>query len=262
MTQAVLDRLQSIDLDVLTEVVRQDQRRPALVIRSWAVQPLSNKGIINPGGLWSLAGHARDGQETCAWSLVVKVLRRPQAELSPSELWYWKREVDFAQSPLRAQLPGPIRAPRFYRVDEYLEDVWLWMEHVRPSSTAPWILDDFRLTAHDLGRWNGACLAQCGLLEAPWLARYHYRTVMDDSSTEDWEFALNQQYLSPSVRARHAQLVAERELFSRAIDALPHTIGHLDAQCRNLLLCDAAAGHREVVLIDWPIAASHRLAQS
>jgi hypothetical protein len=125
------------------------------------------------------------------------------------------------------------------------------MEHVRPSSTAPWILDDFRLTAHDLGRWNGACLGQFGLIEEPWLARYHYRTVMEDSSTEDWEFALNQQYLSASVRARHAQLVAECELFSRAIDALPHTIGHLDAQRRNLLLCDAAAGRREVVLIDW-----------
>jgi len=251
MMEAMLDRLQRISLDVLTGVVRQDQRRSSLIITDWAVQPLSDKGIINPGGLWALDGHARDAHGTYAWSLVIKVLRRPQHERSPSNPWYCKREVDFVQSALPSRLPGPIRAPRFYRVDEHRDAVWLWMERVRPSSSEPWTPDDFRLTAHDLGRWNGACLIQFGRPTEPWLARHHYLTVMEDSTAEDWAFPLNQKYLSPRLRTRHTQVLAERERFSHALDVLPHTFGHLDAQYRNVLLREAATGQREVVLIDW-----------
>ena len=65
MMEAILDRLQRISLDVLTDVVRQDQRRSSLIITDWAVQPLSDKGIINPGGLWALDGHARAAHGTC-----------------------------------------------------------------------------------------------------------------------------------------------------------------------------------------------------
>src|SRR5919199_884115 len=36
MTEALLDRLQQISLDVLTDVVRQDQRRSSLIITDWA----------------------------------------------------------------------------------------------------------------------------------------------------------------------------------------------------------------------------------
>jgi hypothetical protein len=251
MIEAMLDRLQRISLDVLTDVVRQDQRRSSLIITDWAVQPLSDKGIINPGGLWALDGHARAAHGTCAWSLVIKVLRHPPHEVSPSSPWYWKREVDFVQSALLSRLPGPIRAPHFYRVDEHRDDVWVWMERVRPSSSEPWTPDDFRRTAHDLGRWNGACLAQVGFPTEPWLARHHYLTVMQDSTAEDWAFTLNQKYLPPSMRMRHTQLLAERERFSRALDVLPHTFAHLDAQYRNVLLREAATGQREVVLIDW-----------
>jgi hypothetical protein len=251
MTEDILDRLQSISLDVLTDVVRQDQRRSSLIISDWAVQPLSDKGIINPGGLWALDGHARAAQGPYAWSLVIKVLRRPQHERSPSNPWYWKREVDFVQSAIASRLPGPIRAPRFYRVDEHRDDVWVWMERVRLSSSEPWTPDDFRRIAHDLGRWNGACLTQFGFPTEPWLARHHYLTVMEDSTAEDWAFPLNQKYLSPSIRTRHTQLLAERERFSHALDALPHTFAHLDAQHRNVLLREGATGQPEVVLIDW-----------
>jgi hypothetical protein len=247
----VLDQLQRISLDMLTHVVRQDQRRPSLTITDWAVQPLSDKGIINPGGLWALDGHARDGHSACAWSLVIKVLRRPQREGPPSDPWYWKREIDVVHSGFLSRLPGPIRAPRFYRIDERLDSVWLWMERVRPSSSAPWTPDDFRLTAHDLGRWNGACLTQFGVPTEPWLARGHYLRVMEDSTAEDWAFPLNQKYLSARLRTAHTQLLAERARFSHALDALPHTFGHLDAQHRNVLLREGARGQREVVLIDW-----------
>lgn len=251
MIEDILDRLQHIHLDVLTSVVRQDQRRASLIVTDWIVQPLSDKGIINPGGLWSLDGHARDAHDTCAWSLVIKILRRPQHEQSPSDPWYWRREVDFAQSAFASRLLGIIRSPRFYRIDEHHDGVWIWMERVRQSSSGAWTPDDVRRTAHALGRWNGTCLAQIGRPTEPWLARQHYLTVMNDSTAEDWAFPLNQKYLSPSLRTRHTQLLDERERFSHALEQLPHTFGHLDAQCRNVLLREGAAGQPEVVLIDW-----------
>lgn len=251
MMEDTLDHLQRISLAVLTAVVREDQRRSSLIITDWTVQPLTDKGIINPGGLWSLNGSACDAHGTYAWSLVIKILRRPQHEQSLSDPWYWRREVDFVQSAFASKLPGPIRAPRFYRVDEHPDGIWLWMERVQPCSSEPWTSDDFRLTAHELGRWNGACLTQIDITSEPWFARHHYLTVMKDSTAEDWAFPLNQKYLSPLLRVRHSQLLAERERFSQALDALPHTFGHLDAQYRNVLLCAGATGQREVVLIDW-----------
>lgn len=251
MIEDTLDQLQHIPLDVLTTIVRQDQRRSYLIVTDWTVQPLSDKGIINPGGLWSLNGHARDALGTCAWSLVIKILRRPQHQQSSSDPWYWKREVDVVQSAFASKLPGPIRTPRFYRVDEHADAIWLWMERVQPFSSEPWTSQDFRRTAHDLGQWNGACLAHLGLPTEPWFARHHYLTVMKDSTAEDWAFPLNQKYLPPIIHTRHTQILAERERFSRALDGLPHTFGHLDAQYRNVLLCKGARGQRDVVLLDW-----------
>jgi hypothetical protein len=74
---------------------------------------------------------------------------------------------------------------------------------------------------------------------------------MKDSTAEDWAFPLNQQYLSSRHRTRHTQILAARERFTRALDALPHTFCHVDAQYRNVLLRAGATGQREVVLIDW-----------
>lgn len=54
--EAMLDRLQRIRLDVLTDVVRQDQQRSSLIITDWAVQPLSDKGSLTQADCGHLTG--------------------------------------------------------------------------------------------------------------------------------------------------------------------------------------------------------------
>jgi hypothetical protein len=63
-----LARLQAIDLAVLTEVVRLDQRGPSFEITEWSVKCLSNNGAMNPDGLWLISGNGRVGNTTRLWS--------------------------------------------------------------------------------------------------------------------------------------------------------------------------------------------------
>jgi hypothetical protein len=243
-------------------VVRQNQRRSSLIITDWAVQPLSDKGIINSGGLWALDGHARDAHGTYAWSLVIKVLRRPQRELSPSDPWYWKREVDFAQSCFPSRLPESIRAPRFYRVDKHRDAVWLLMQRVRQSSSEAWTPDDFRRTAHDLGRWNGACLTQFGRPTEPWLPRHHYLTVMKDSTAEDWAFPLNQKYLSPSLRTvTRSSLPSASGSHTRSMCSRTHLAIWTPSTATCFCAREPQGSLKSSSLIG-PTAVSHRLARS
>ena len=62
MPEDLLATLQAIDPIRLTNVVRQDQRSPAFEITNWSVKRLSDKGIINPDGLWIFTGTGRDSQ--------------------------------------------------------------------------------------------------------------------------------------------------------------------------------------------------------
>src|SRR5687767_3947890 len=106
MAEDMLIQLPAIDPTILTDVVRQDQRSPRFAITSWSVQRLSDKGIENPEGLWFLSGEGQDQAGSRSWSLVLKILQRPEQEPLPSDLWYWKRELLFAQSSLLDHLPG------------------------------------------------------------------------------------------------------------------------------------------------------------
>jgi hypothetical protein len=60
MNDDMLTRLKAIDVGILTDVVRKAQRSPSFEITDWSVQPLSNKGIANPDGLWLFSGQGYD----------------------------------------------------------------------------------------------------------------------------------------------------------------------------------------------------------
>src|SRR5574341_1842536 len=99
MDNNLLDKLRTIDLDILTDVVRQDQRDPSFEITNWTVKRLSDKGIANPDGLWLFSGEGTRGNSgSASWSIVLKILNRPSEELTADNVWYWKREFSFAQS--------------------------------------------------------------------------------------------------------------------------------------------------------------------
>jgi hypothetical protein len=68
MSQDTLAQLHNLDSALLTDVVRQDQRSPTFALLDWSVARLSNKGIINPDGLFRLSGQGRDSAGTRPWS--------------------------------------------------------------------------------------------------------------------------------------------------------------------------------------------------
>jgi hypothetical protein len=252
MNNNILLRLKTIDVAILTEVVQQDQRSPSFEITDWSVRRLSDKGIANPDGLWLFSGLGYDSHETRSWSVVVKIFIRPEQEAPPDDLYYWKRELLLAQSGLLEQLPGPVRAPRFYRTDEYSDSAWIWMEQVTDRQSGPWKLEHYTFAARQLGLWNGACLAMSVQPEEPWLARQHYIAWLTWMDIEkDWQFPLNQIHVSVELRHRYDQLWAEREIFYRVLEGLPQVFSHFDSQRRNLFIHQNTGQKDELVIVDW-----------
>lgn len=252
MNKNVLERLNAIDVTILTDVVRQDQRSPYFVITDWSIRRLSDKGIANPDGLWLFSGRGHDSHEARSWSVVVKIFIQPEQETPIDDLYYWKREFLLAQSGLLERLPGPVRSPRFYRTDEYPDSVWIWMEEVSDRRPGSWTLDDFAIAARQLGLWNGACLAVKVQPQEPWFARRHYIAWLSWMDIEkDWQFPLNQSHVSIDLRQRFEQLWVEREVFYKVLDGLPQVFSHFDSQRRNLFIRQNMAQQDELVLVDW-----------
>jgi hypothetical protein len=252
MTEDMLVKLQAIDLAILTDVVRQDQYSPQFEITEWSVRRLSDKGVINPDGLWLFQGEGHDHDGSRSWSIVLKILQRQQNEPALSDLWHWKRELLLAQSGLLARLPGSVKAPRFYYTEETLNGAWLWQEYIVAQQPTDWGLAEYAFAAHQLGYWNGMCLTNQPALDEPWLTRQHYRSWCEDANPEqDFQFFLNQRHIVGDTRTRYDQLWAERALFYDVLETLPQVFSHYDSQRRNLFVRKGDDDHTELVLIDW-----------
>jgi hypothetical protein len=130
MAEDMVVKLQAINSAILTDVVRQDQHSPRFEVTGWSVRRLSDKGVSNRDGLWLFSGAGYDNEGSRSWSVVLKILHRQEPEPPLSDLWHWKREFFVAQSGLLARLPGPVKAPRFYRTEETSDGAWLWQEYV------------------------------------------------------------------------------------------------------------------------------------
>jgi len=115
MIENLAARLQAVDPALLADVVRQDQRSQAFEIADWAVGRLSNNGANSPDGLWLFSGSGGVGGAARPWSVVLKIIERPQQEQAPEALGYWKREVLLVQSGMLERLPGPARHQLFHR---------------------------------------------------------------------------------------------------------------------------------------------------
>lgn len=254
MSQTMPEPLHHLDPALLADVVQQDQRSPTFAIVDWQVARLSDKGIINPDGLFRIYGHGRDGQETRQWSVVLKVLSQPNHTPEPTNLWYWKRETLAVQSGLFATLPSAIGAPRFYGVTTQQGSDWLWMEDLTDVVAGPWRLEDYAYAAHQLGRFNAAYLQGTPLPEAPWLCRGHARTWTEGLPPHAaWDDPTVQRFFSHTLRVRVTQLWTERERFYAVLEWLPQVFSHFDFQRRNLFLRSGTDGQQEVVAVDWAL---------
>ena len=254
MDDQLLENLKTMDPVILTDVVRQDQRNPSFEITNWSVKRLSNKGVINPDGLWLFSGEGNDGIESKSWLVVLKILERPEEEFPLSDLWFWKRELLWAQSGYAERLPGPVKAARYYRMEETPEGARLWQEYVENQHPDPWSLDDYAFAARQLGLWNGAYSCGAPLPDEPWFTRQHYRSWYSRANPEqDFQFGLNQKYISGENRTRYDRLWADRENIYRVLEILPQKFSHFDSQRRNLFIRKGSDEGDELVLADWAV---------
>ncbi len=172
---SMLDQLRALDDQVLSEVVRQDQRCPDFVITSWQVERLSDKGIFNPDGLFRFSGTGFNPaypENEHAWNIVLKNMRAPEEEGDITSILYWKREVLAVQSGLFDDLPPDgVKAPRFYGTVEQNGGAWIWMEYIRTMTRPAGRSTRFPAAARSLGRLNGVYLCGMPLPDYPWLSR-------------------------------------------------------------------------------------------
>ena len=238
---------QGIKLKELGEVVRADLQSDTFEISDWSVRSLSNKGIVNPQGLWLIEGQGHDPAGERCWSVVLKVLKRTDDGARQDDAW--KREIRVVQSGLLDQLIA-VKAPRYYRLEESADEARLWMEYVDTCRTASWEMKDYAFAAQQLGRWAGAW-SQRALVIQPWMNRDQHVNWYGWADPErDLMFELNQKYVQGKLRQRYLRLWEERDVFRAALDSLPHVLSHFDCQRRNLAIrCED--GREELVLVDW-----------
>src|SRR5258705_9068092 len=124
MPEDMLETLRAIDPAILVDVVRQDQRSSTFEILDWTVKRLSDKGIINPDGLFLFSGQGHDERGVRAWSVVLKSLKGSKDDPDIGHIFYWKRELLLIQSGLMANLPNPVVVPRFYAATEREDGAW------------------------------------------------------------------------------------------------------------------------------------------
>lgn len=252
MTRDMVEVLQAVDPVVLLDVVRQDQRSPTFEILSWVVEPLSDKGIVNPAGLFAFRGNGHDARGLTPWRVVLKILKKPHTELAPHHLRYWKRELLAMQSGLLATLPGPVVAPRCYGTSEFEDSGWIWMEHILESTNSTWTTSQYVFAARELGRFNGNCLLNPPLPNYPWLCKGHVRTKSEGLAPHDaWESLFVSQAFSNQTHQRIMQLWNERNRFYDALERLPQVFSHFDYHRRNLIIRHQEDGTDQVVALDW-----------
>jgi hypothetical protein len=182
--------------------------------------------------------------------VVCKILKRQDDELPVTNQWYWKRELLMARSGLLERLPGPVKAPCYYRVDETPEGARLWIEYIQSSRPARWSLADYAFAGKQLGLWNAACAERS--IDEPWLTRRQYFDWGPDTNPErDFLFPLNRRYISGDLLARYERIWAKRKIFYDTLEALPTSFVHFDTNRRNLIIRKGKAGQDELVLLDW-----------
>lgn len=253
MTEEMLMTLKAIDPAVLTEVVRQDQHSAAFEITEWTVKRLSNKGMVNPDGLYLFSGQGYDEQGTRSWSVVLKYLKDPGEAQNVRDIHYWKRETLLIQTGLMATLPHSLARPRFYGTTEREDSVWAWMEHI-VQIKPHWTIDQYVFAAQQIGRFNAACLTLNPMPDYPWFCKAHLRKWLEHETrvTAFWESPFANQTVS-HLRERWAKLWGERERFLNTLDRLPQVFSHFDLHRYNLMIRQQENNQEEVVAIDWAI---------
>ena len=280
MTEDILSTLRAIEPAVLTDIVRMDMRvledLPAddFILIDWSVAPLSYEIVLETtGGLYCFSGRCRVNGQARPWSVILKIVTHPTEGCEDTqELCYWRRELLAYQSGLLTQLPGAVRAPRCYGVQEREPGAWIWLENIQepigpaaepaadqtlgtdptagpclPSSPVVWTLEHYQRAARHLGQFAGAYLSGTPLPDDPWLCGSIFRAMLADddwwarflnpaSKNNAWQRPVVQTLFPEPRRSRVLRIWDEKWQFIAAIERLPRVFCHNDAHRLNLML--------------------------
>jgi hypothetical protein len=263
MTTALDTQVQTMPAAMLAPIIQQALNRSTARLTQWTAEPFrgNRSGGLSPAAIYRLSGSVEDQGETLPWSLILKVLTQPEENDPPEWLSGWRREVDFYRSELARNLPGLHTA--CYTVMEQTDATgkvayWLWMEDLATAGAdIPWSLEDYHRAAHHLGRFNGAFLVDLPLPSGSWLSATGTRGYVEAAAPwvarlpENQDHPLMRRAYPPAAVESFLQLWHNREWYLDTLDKLPQTLCHRDAQRSNLFLRVDAAGHSEMVAIDW-----------
>jgi phosphotransferase family enzyme len=256
-------QIQAVDQATLTPFVRQALGSESVSLIDWQVAPYG-------GGagqcVYRFVGSAHDRGKTIPWSLVLKVVPTSSSDDEPSAWQYGRRELLAYQSGLLADLPGGLRAPRCFGVDEQPGgDGWLWLEEIADAATGRWPRERFTFVAYQLGTFSAAYLTGRPLPAYAWLSRGWFRSIATSATSAIAQLPtlLDHPLLRPALPGDTASRVLhiwdERETFFKALDQLPQTFCHLDAFPRNLFVRNEGSGEAHIAAIDWEYAGTNAL---
>ena len=238
--------LQAIDRETLNPPVRKALDSATATVTDWQVAPL----LAERRNVFRFMGHARTAGKTVAWSLVLKVVGRERTS--------GRREAQANASGLLRDLPGGLVAARCFGVEAHGDTFRIWQEEVVDEVGRPWPLDRYSLAARHLGQSNGAYLVGRPLPTEPWVLREWIRSEVAEEEALDVARPPRLPDHPLSRRAFPGRSVddllrfwADRELFLAALDQLPKTFGHLDANPSNVFAGRGPSGQAQTIAIDW-----------
>ncbi|KAA3660991.1 MAG: hypothetical protein DWQ04_17780 [Chloroflexi bacterium] len=207
--------------------------------------------MVGGTALYRVSGTTSD--ET-PWSLVLKILYEREGETAVSP-YYWKREFELYRSRLLETLPQTgLTTPIIYDCIEYPEACWIWMEDIHEDNQ-PWTIDNYRLIARRLGRFNGAYLTGHPIPDADWLTDQWHSSIVPplveifDNLDSYLEHPLAQRVLPISEKETILSIWQDREQFAQALTTLPQTLCHIDVFRGNIF-----HDEESTKLIDWALA--------
>ena len=243
-----------IEAELLTPVVSLSVGGPIAELSEWAIEPIHG-GAGDTLGVYRVAGEVTKDGTAAPWSVILKVIGRPERGGELVDWNYWRREALFYQSDLVAALPRGLERPHCLGVAARPGDqLWLWLEDI-DERIAEWTLDDYGRVAYRVAGFKTLPISvgnrspmsggsaermaarqdrrrgQCRRLAA-------HRGAKPDGAAS----------VPPDVSDWILQTWAHRERYLRILDRLPQTLCHADVFRRNVLI----QRHRDsFVLIDW-----------
>ncbi len=253
----------SLHLDATWSVTLNDERVQRIMrqvpgfdrarLNEWHLEPLAYLSVLPGRELARLSGTAiLHTGESMPWSSVLKVFSDSRS-----------REILTYRSGLLAHLPGRLRAPCVYAIEDTADGrVWLWLEDLHDLYARKWLLAQFTSAARDLGVFNGHYL-NVGPPAEPWLnqwlhlawAEQHAEVDRIPSYRADLQRILTlpevRPYFSSRAAASIMRLLDDQPRFLHWLSQVPQTLCHHDAALANLFAVRGSDGMLQTVAVDW-----------